>query len=324
MSSVLWSNDATTTLAGSISSGATSLTVTSGSGSLFPSPTSGQIFALVLISAVNTATREVLYCTARSGDVMTVERAQEGTTALSWNAGDLAQNLVTAGTLESLGLAYTTDTGTANAIAINVPTNPTSIAAMAGQAFFVVKGSAANTGAVTINPNGIGATTTVRADGTALTSGQWPAGAIGLVVCNGTQFYILTITGPSLLAPLASPAFTGIPTAPTAAPGTSTTQIATTAFVNPGSSLGSTWYRMLPDSSIEQGGFVSAQGGATTETYSFNVTFPSVCFDLQITYGSSLGANTYALGGGVPNTSQFTVTNTDSGTHGFYWLAKGY
>jgi len=34
------------------------------------------------------------------------------------------------------------------------------------------------------------------------------------------------------LAPKASPAFTGIPTAPTAVPGTATTQIATTAFVS--------------------------------------------------------------------------------------------
>lgn len=32
-------------------------------------------------------------------------------------------------------------------------------------------------------------------------------------------------------APLASPALTGTPTAPTAAPGTNTTQLATTAFV---------------------------------------------------------------------------------------------
>ncbi len=32
-------------------------------------------------------------------------------------------------------------------------------------------------------------------------------------------------------APLASPALTGTPTAPTAAPGTNTTQVATTAFV---------------------------------------------------------------------------------------------
>jgi hypothetical protein len=36
----------------------------------------------------------------------------------------------------------------------------------------------------------------------------------------------------SLLAPKASPAFTGTPTAPTAAAGTNNTQVATTAFVN--------------------------------------------------------------------------------------------
>lgn len=36
----------------------------------------------------------------------------------------------------------------------------------------------------------------------------------------------------ALKAPLADPAFTGVPTAPTAAPGTDTTQIATTEFVN--------------------------------------------------------------------------------------------
>lgn len=41
-----------------------------------------------------------------------------------------------------------------------------------------------------------------------------------------------TQTALDLKAPLASPGFTGIPTAPTAAAGTSTTQIATTAFVN--------------------------------------------------------------------------------------------
>ena len=37
-------------------------------------------------------------------------------------------------------------------------------------------------------------------------------------------------TGGASKADLASPAFTGVPTAPTAAPGTNTTQIATTAF----------------------------------------------------------------------------------------------
>jgi hypothetical protein len=47
-------------------------------------------------------------------------------------------------------------------------------------------------------------------------------------------------TALSSLAPLASPALTGIPTAPTAAPGTSTTQLATTAFVAASAAAGVT------------------------------------------------------------------------------------
>lgn len=51
---------------------------------------------------------------------------------------------------------------------------------------------------------------------------------IGGTVANASSTPAITITG---AAPLASPALTGVPTAPTAAAGTSTTQIATTAFV---------------------------------------------------------------------------------------------
>lgn len=47
----------------------------------------------------------------------------------------------------------------------------------------------------------------------------------------GTKFNSNLDTLDSLVAPKASPAFTGTPTAPTAAVGTDTTQIATTAFV---------------------------------------------------------------------------------------------
>lgn len=73
------------------------------------------------------------------------------------------------------------------------------------------------------NPNGytsnIGTVTGVKINGTTKspTSG---------IVDIGT-----VITDVSTLAPKASPAFTGTPTAPTAASGTNTTQIATTAFV---------------------------------------------------------------------------------------------
>ncbi len=62
-----------------------------------------------------------------------------------------------------------------------------------------------------------------------------PASAIGdnLATFNGATGKVVKDSGiaVSSLAPKASPAFTGTPTAPSAAPGTNTTQIATTAFV---------------------------------------------------------------------------------------------
>jgi hypothetical protein len=101
-SQFLFANNAGSTLAGGISSGATTLAVSPGQGALFPSPAAGQQFAVTLISATNILIREIVYCTARSTDTFTIVRAQEGTTALAWNAGDLVQNLNTAGTMASL------------------------------------------------------------------------------------------------------------------------------------------------------------------------------------------------------------------------------
>ena len=53
-------------------------------------------------------------------------------------------------------------------------------------------------------------------------------GRTGAVVAVGGDYTVAKVTG---AAPLASPALTGVPTAPTAAPATNTTQLATTAFV---------------------------------------------------------------------------------------------
>ena len=99
---VLLSNNAGTVLALPLASGGTSATLYSGAGALFPNPGAGQYFPLTLISASNPATIEIVYCTARSGDVVTITRAQEGTTALAWNAGDLVNNQITAGIVEDI------------------------------------------------------------------------------------------------------------------------------------------------------------------------------------------------------------------------------
>jgi hypothetical protein len=63
------------------------------------------------------------------------------------------------------------------------------------------------------------------------TSTVWAGPVSGSAAPTWRQLALADISGSNTLAPLASPALTGTPTAPTAAPGTNTTQLATTAFV---------------------------------------------------------------------------------------------
>ena len=103
MSQLQWSNNAATTLAVAISSTATSLTVGSGTGAIFPSPASGQYFKLTLNPASgSTPAPEIMHVTAVSTDTFTIVRAQEGTTAQAWGVGSIVQNLITASTMNSL------------------------------------------------------------------------------------------------------------------------------------------------------------------------------------------------------------------------------
>ncbi|WP_395264894.1 hypothetical protein V1605_18265 [Enterobacter soli] len=100
---LLAANNAQTVLAAGISASATSMTVNSGTGSLFPAPSAGvSFFKLTLIDAATGQLTEIVHVTARSGDTMTIDRAQEGTTARAWSANDIAANMMTAGTLSYL------------------------------------------------------------------------------------------------------------------------------------------------------------------------------------------------------------------------------
>lgn len=55
--------------------------------------------------------------------------------------------------------------------------------------------------------------------------------SVGLNVGSGKTLNVTGALSGGIVAPLASPTFTGTPAAPTATPGTNTTQLATTAFV---------------------------------------------------------------------------------------------
>lgn len=102
MAEFLFANDASSTLAGPISNSAVSMNVASGQGALFPNPSAGQQFAGTFNDAATGLLTEIIYCTARTGDALTIERAQEGTVAQSWLAGDLFANLVTAGQMAAM------------------------------------------------------------------------------------------------------------------------------------------------------------------------------------------------------------------------------
>lgn len=97
---ILFTNNAAASLDGGITSVDTSLTVLSGQGALFPNPSSGDYF-LITLQGITGTPIEIVKCTARSGDTMTIVRAQEGTTASNFIGGDLVQLRITAGVMQS-------------------------------------------------------------------------------------------------------------------------------------------------------------------------------------------------------------------------------
>lgn len=96
---VLYTNNATSALASAITNVATSLSVTTGQGALFPSPSGGDFFYATLVSG---STKEIVKVTARSTDTFTVTRAQEGTTAAAFSAGATVELRMTAGMLDQI------------------------------------------------------------------------------------------------------------------------------------------------------------------------------------------------------------------------------
>ena len=101
---ILFTNNAATTLASSITSGDTSLTVASGGGALFPNPTSPDYFLVTLVGVSGTPT-EIVKVTARSTDTFTIVRGQEGTTPSAFTGGDKVELRITAATMNSAAQA---------------------------------------------------------------------------------------------------------------------------------------------------------------------------------------------------------------------------
>jgi len=97
---VLFANNATATLASGISAAAGVIPLAAGQGARFPSPSGGDYFYTTLVDASNNI--EIVKCTSRTGDNLTVTRAQEGTTARIYSLGDKCELRITAQSLVEL------------------------------------------------------------------------------------------------------------------------------------------------------------------------------------------------------------------------------
>lgn len=99
--SVLIKNNASSRLAAPINKTSTQLVLAVNGGEKFPLPTSdGEWFPLTVVRS--NGQLEIMRCTQRQGDVLTVERAQEDTLPKEFSVGDRVELRLTANTFRVL------------------------------------------------------------------------------------------------------------------------------------------------------------------------------------------------------------------------------
>ena len=338
----LYANNAYSTIAATLSSSATSMTVATSTGSRFPSPTGNQFFRLTLTSHSSPNTIfEIVYVTARSGDVLTITRGQEGSTAQSWAISDLCGNVPTAGMLNqfqqpSVGI----DTGSVNAYVVSTPQHETSYYTGMPLTFYTLHAN--TTTAPTLNLNGLGASTIKNADGSALLSGQLQANVPISVAYNTND------SSWRLVSPLGLP--TGL--TPSRAVGTDPSGRLTAALpslsqlnllanwtnaiqTNIGSGTG---WTINPQGLILQwGNYVTSTNPSQTVT--FPIAFPNAFIQGWATQGNASSSNwgigfpdISAVHGTTATTTQMEIFSlawqgsgwTGSNGLGIYWYAIGY
>jgi hypothetical protein len=362
MAKVLFTDNAQTTLASGISIGSTSVSLTAGTGALFPNPNTslGQYFYGTFVSATNPNTREIVTCSARSTDTLTISAV-----TVAWNAGDTFALLQPAEAMQALAQFddlqaqlgnYAIDVGAANAYQVGL--TPALVTHVDGMPIRW-RATHTNTGNSTFS-DGVGAAALLLPGGYQLVAGTIQAGwtytsiwstantcfelhtgaqSFAQLVGTATAAQVPALSGlngqvtsgqvPQAAVTqytsviLASAALTGDPTAPTAAAGTSTTQIATTAFVetavNPASALANFGYQKFQSGLIIQWGTFTSSGSGGQSVNFGAVSFSSACYNVQLT--SSVGG--YNAGVVSVSTSGFVADTSQIGNQTVYYFATG-
>ncbi len=196
-------NNATATIAASISSSDTTIVLSSSSGSLFPVLSAGQYFYATLYTALGVY--EIVKVTARAGDSLTVVRGQDGTSASSFTAGDgFAQRLVAASLDNFPQLdanntftgtnSFTGGTFTGGTLSGNTVTNPTLTGGTINNT--PIGGVTRSTGAFTdVSISSLAANTVVLGNGTGNLQSVAPGTNGNVLTSNGTTWTSAPLAG---------------------------------------------------------------------------------------------------------------------------------
>lgn len=208
MATHLYANNAAGTLVAGITNVQTTLTM-SAPPTQFPSPGAGQDFYATITDAATQTLIEIVLVTAVAGNVFTIVRGQDGTSALSWNAGDIVSQRVVAAELRGFSVGSLINIQVFTASGTYTPTSG------ANKAIIRAVGAGGAGGSVTFTPGGASAvasggnagapgelyiatgltsqTVTIGAAGAPGAQGNFPGGAGGatsfgtLMVCAGGQ-----------------------------------------------------------------------------------------------------------------------------------------
>ncbi len=213
----------------------------------------------------------------------------------------------------------------------------------------------AKTQAVTDNSNNVATTAFVQSIKSELVDNA-PAtlatlGKVATSINNDANYAQTVNNALALKAPLASPALTGTPTAPTAAPGTNTTQLATTAFVQAiiaslssgnigdfvSAAQSAATSRIVGDMSNSNSwwftipaifGKICIQGGRTSNGRTLYVNFPisfQTIYNISVSMlGMATGSQSCVYVDEIHNNSFRTGSyDAGNGMYGVMWIAYG-
>jgi len=188
-------NRAWSTLNGGIDAVTVTLPLTTGQGARFGTIAAGEKIRIVFLNATLNVS-EIAYMTAISGDNATIVR---GTPAAAHLSGDRVEARIGKETMTSLTQAPDIQEGAPTSLGtiagtdtITAAATPTLLAQPAAGSLWKLLAAGANTGAATLNIDGLGALSILRPDGSALQASDIPSANYPCLLYKRAGDFILT------------------------------------------------------------------------------------------------------------------------------------